>query len=408
MREWDVIVIGAGPAGSVAAMYLGKAGKRVLLVDKSEFPRDKVCGDAQGRRAGAIIKELGLYSEYEKTEGKGIYGLTLSSPNGTHINLYVADRNGPPPGFVRKRMVFDNFLFQSAKKIATEFRVLNVSDLIIEDGFVKGIRGVNKKGEAEEHRANIVMGADGANSIVASKLGIGSNPPEHFIVALRAYYKNVGNLSDLIEIHLVKRIIPGYFWIFPLPNNEANVGIGMITKDMNQKKINLKQALLEEIKQNPIFVDRFKNAELVGDIKGWSLPVASHHKKCHGNGWLLLGDAAALIDPLSGEGVGNAMIAGKIAAQVAVEALEKNDFNEKFLERYDKLVWDVVGPEVETNYRLQKLAKRFPFLIDKLMVRANKDEKFRARIEKLLPYTSTRQKIDTDSFVNELNNYKEN
>src|SRR3972149_2301140 len=194
MNDWDVVVIGAGPAGSVAAMYLAKAGKKVLLIDKAKFPRDKICGDAQGRRVGNIIRELGLYDAYEKIEGRGIYGMTLSSPNGTQIDLRVADRNGPPPGYVHKRMIFDNFLFENAKKVATEFRVLNITDLIIEDNFVKGIIGTNEKGETENHRAKIVLGADGANSTIAAKFGLNKNPLEHFIVALRAYYKNVENL----------------------------------------------------------------------------------------------------------------------------------------------------------------------------------------------------------------------
>ena len=407
MNDWDVVVIGAGPAGSVAAMYLAKAGKKVLLIDKAKFPRDKICGDAQGRRVGNIIRELGLYDAYEKIEGRGIYGMTLSSPNGTQIDLRVADRNGPPPGYVHKRMIFDNFLFENAKKVATEFRVLNITDLIIEDNFVKGIIGTNEKGETENHRAKIVLGADGANSTIAAKFGLNKNPLEHFIVALRAYYKNVENLTDMIEIHLIKNLLPGYFWIFPLPNKEANVGVGMIAEDMSKKKANLKQVLLKELKENPLFADRFKNAELVGEIRAWNLPVASYHRKCHGNGWMLLGDAAALIDPLSGEGIGNAMISGKLSSQVVIEALERNDFSEKFLERYDKILWDVIGPEVKTNYRLQKLAKRFPFLINKLMSKASKDEKFRQKVEELLPYTSTRQKIDTDTFLQELREYKE-
>src|SRR3990172_5525302 len=198
-------------------------------------------------------------------------------------------------------MIFDNFLFENAKKVATEFRVLNITDLIIEDNFVKGIIGTNEKGETENHRAKIVLGADGANSTIAAKFGLNKNPLEHFIVALRAYYKNVENLTDMIEIHLIKNLLPGYFWIFPLPNKEANVGVGMIAEDMSKKKANLKQVLLKELKENPLFSDLFKNAELVGEIRAWNLPVASYHRKCHGNGWMLLGDAAALIDPLSGE-----------------------------------------------------------------------------------------------------------
>src|SRR3989344_6325271 len=205
---------------------------------------------------------------------------------------------------------------------------------------------------------------------MAQKFGINKNPPEHFIVGTRQYYSGVTGMTDRIEIHLVKSLLPGYFWIFPLEDGKANVGLGMIVKDMNDKKVNLKEAQLREIRDNPLFKDRFKHATALEDVKGWNLPLASHHRKCYGNGFLLLGDAASLIDPLSGEGVGTAMISGKHAARVALSALKTNDFSEKFLKRYDEELWAEIGTEIEANYRLQKLGKRFPFLIDKLIGKA--------------------------------------
>jgi len=399
--DFDAIILGGGPAGSIAAMYLHKLGKNVLLVDRAQFPRDKVCGDAQGRKAAAIMKELGIYEEYERLPGQKIYGITLSSPNGTQIDIDIRSRDEPAPGYVHTRMIFDNFLFENAKKLV-DTRVFNVTDIITEDGYVKGIIGTNENGQKEEIRSNIILGADGANSILAIKLNLNKNPPEHHIVALRAYYKNVSNMSDRIELHLIKNLLPGYFWIFPLPNGEANVGLGMVKEDVQKKDIDLRKSIIKEIEQNPLFAGRFKDAELVGPIVGWNLPIASYHRKCYGNGFMLLGDAASLIDPLSGEGIGNAMISGKIAAQVAVEAIEKNDFSEKFFKKYDNLLWDTIGDEIKTSYRIQKLGKMFPNLIDKLLVKASKDEDFRKRVEKLLPYTSGRKEIGSEEFLEEL------
>ncbi len=398
MAEYDVIVVGGGPAGATATMYLAKAGKKVLLVDKAKFPRDKTCGDAQGRKAANIMKELGIYEGYEKLPGQPVYGITLSSPNGTQVHFDVADRSEPSPGYVHKRIVFDSYLFENANKMA-ETKVMNVKDVIVEDGAVKGITGLNDKGQTEELRAKLVLGADGSLSVVARKFGLDDNPPEHNISALRIYYKGVNDLTDRIELHLVKSLIPGYFWIFPLPNGEANVGLGMIMKDMRKKNINLRQAVLDEIKENPLFKDRFKDAQIVDDVKGWTLPIASHQRKIYGDGFLLLGDAAGLIDPLSGEGVGNAMISGKLAAEIAIDALEKEDFSEKFLKRYDKALWNVIGDEIKTSHRLQVLGKRFPHLIDKLIVKAAEDENFRKEVEKMLPYTGGRKKLGTKDFL---------
>ena len=400
--SYDVIVLGGGPAGAVAAMYLHKLGKKVLLLDKAKFPRDKVCGDAQGRKAARIMKELGIYEEYERLPGQKIYGITLSSPNGTQMHLDVAERSEPAPGYVHTRMVFDNFLFQSAQKFGIETREFNATDVIIDKGYVKGIVGINENSEKEEIRANLVLAADGANSVVAIKLGLNRNPDEHHIVALRAYYKNVKGMTDRIEIHLVKTLIPGYFWIFPLPNGEANVGLGMVKKDMQKKKIDLRKAIIKEIEENPLFKERFADATLEGQIVGWNLPVASYHRKCYGNGFMLLGDAASLIDPLSGEGVGFAMISGRTAAMIAAEAIERSDFSEKFLKKYDQDLWNEIGDEIKTSYRVQRLGKRFPHLIDKLLVKATNDESFRKRVEKLLPYTGGRKEIGSSEFLEEL------
>ena len=330
--------------------------------------------------------------------------MTLSSPKGIVIHLDVEDRNNPPQGYVHRRIDFDKYIFESAVKICKNFKIFKVTDLIIENGCVKGIKGTNEQGQPEEIRAKVVLAADGANSTVAAKFGLNKNPLEHSIVAIRAYYKNVDDLTDRIEIHLVERVIPGYFWIFPMPNKGANVGLGMVVEDMNKKKLNLQDAMLKEIAENPLFKDRFKNAtlETPPGIRGWSLPVGSYRRKSYGNGFMLLGDAASLIDPLSGEGVGNAMISGKLSAQITMEALEKNDFSEKFLKKYDTELWAVVGPEMKLNYKLQKIAKRFPGLVDKLLEKAAKDPEFKKKLEKHVPYTANRDALLKEDFLSEL------
>ena len=397
---FDAIIVGAGPSGAIAAMYLAKAGKNVLLIDKANFPRDKICGDAQGRKAAAILKELGIYEDYTKIPGQKIYGIVISSPNGKSIDLDVEDRKNPAPGYCHKRQIFDNYLFESAAKtFKVKFKVFNATDILIEDGKVSGVIGKNESGQDETLRAKIILGCDGANSIVARKFNLNKNPSEHFLVATRGYYKNVRGMSDRIEIHMIKDLIPGYFWVFPLSDNEVNVGLGMIVKDKVEKGVNLVSAQNKVIAENPLFKERFKDSKLQGQIVAWNLPAASWHRKCYGNGFLLLGDAASLIDPLSGEGVGNAMISGRVAAAVAVEALQKNDFSENFLKKYDIELWKIIGEEVKASYRLQKIGKMFPHLINVLVEKASTDPKFRAELEKRLPYSGGKIEMGTPDFL---------
>jgi len=401
---YDVIVVGGGPAGSTAAMYLKKAGKKVLLIDKARFPRDKVCGDAQGRKAAAIMKELGIYEGYKKLPGVAIYGLRLSSPNGKQVDLEMIDRVNGTPGYIVRRMDFDNYLYQSATRTfkVEHMEQVSVEDIILDGEKIKELKCKNLKDNKEfTLKAKIYIGADGAHSVFAKKFGI-QNPPDHLIVALRAYYKNVKGLDDKIEIHLIKDLIPGYFWIFPLPNGEANVGLGMITKDMAKKRINLVDALKEAINTNPLFVDRFKDAVLIDEIKAWNLPIASYRRKCYGTGVMLVGDAAGLIDPLSGEGIGTAVISGKIAAQVAVEAMEKSDYSEGFLEKYSKLLWEAIGPEIKADYRVMQLGSKFPFLLDRVIGKIDKNPEFKKVMEAHLPYVEGKEKIGTWGFIKDL------
>src|SRR3989344_6758830 len=399
-NEYDVIIAGAGPAGTVCAMYLKKAGKKVLVIDKAKFPRDKVCGDAQGRKLAKDLKELGIYEDYKKLPGVAIYGLILSSPNGTQIEMDLIDKAKGTPGYVVRRMDIDNFLFEQTKKFGIEIRErVAVEDVVFEGNRIKELRCKDLETNEEfALTAKIYIGADGANSIFAKKLNL-KNPPEHFIVALRGYYKNVEGLTDKIEIHLVKDLLPGYFWIFPLPNGTANVGLGMIIKDMTERKMKLTDAMKEAIEVNPLFKERFKNAELEGEILAWNLPLASYHRKCHGGNYMLIGDAAGLIDPLSGEGVGTASISARNASNVMVEALDEDKINDKFLETYEKRLWEEIGPEIKASYRIQRLGKKFPFLLDKVLEKADKNPEFRKKLEAMLPYTEGKQKIGTTQFI---------
>ncbi len=367
---YDLIIVGGGPSGAGAALYAKRHGLRSLLLDQATFPRDKVCGDALSGKSVAILRELDLLDGVRQLPGAAISRIIFTSPRHTElvIDLRQSGLDQVPEGFVIRRRNLDRFLFEEAKQAADDCREgFTVTDLVTEAGFVCGVRG-RQGDEAEvEHRGRIVLGADGYNSLVARKTGLYQHDPRHWVVALRQYYRNVGGLTDQIELHYVDEVIPGYFWIFPLENGCANVGIGMLHKYVKQRRIDLRQALRAAI-DSPAFRGRFAAAEPLEEPAGWNLPVGSKHRRMVGNGFMLLGDAAGLIDPFTGEGIGNALYSARFAVETAREALEAGDVSEAFLARYDRRLWGAIGGELKVSTQLQKIGRHrllLNFVIDR-------------------------------------------
>ncbi len=382
---FDVIVVGGGPGGATTAAFLGQAGLNVLLLEKAQFPRDKTCGDAISGKSMGILRKLGLVDHVKDAPNARIEGVIFSSPNGKMVTIPFPPRSDhSAPGFCCRRMVFDNILFQNAKKYANVLEKHAVNDVIVENGFVVGVRATDLATNSQkEFRAKVVVGSDGSQSIVAKRMGRLDTPDDHNCTALRIYYKNVKDLTPNIELHFVDTVMPGYFWIFPLENGLCNVGIGMVTSDMKKSKVNLKQVTLDAIAKHPMFKARFEGAEAVGPVLGWTLPFGSHHRKSYGNGFLLVGDAASLIDPFTGEGIGNAMTSGFIASQVIGSALAKNDVSENALQPYDEQLWAEIGPELKTSYDLQRIG-RHTFLLNLVVGKAASSQKVRDTISGML------------------------
>ncbi len=379
MTDFDAIVVGGGPAGSGAVMYLKRKNLKVLLLDKTSFPRDKTCGDGISGKSMALVRELGLMPDIEKREHKKITGVLLSSPNGTLLEVPIPkSKQSTNYGYVCRREEFDDALFQNAKKLADKtIENFTVTDLLKDGEQVIGVKGI-KDGKEQEFTAKVVLAADGANSLISKKIGLGDVEPKHHIVALRAYFEGVKGMEELIELHFMDELIPGYFWIFPidLEKGYANIGLGMVMHDMRKNKLNLEQALDDVIKNSKLLKDRFVGSKRVSQIKGWNLPLGSHRKKLYSNGVVLLGDAASLIDPFTGEGIGNALLSAKYAAQVIEEANQKNDFSEKMLKKYDDLLWDEIESELKASYFMQKMLKK-KFLVNRIMEKASKDPELR-------------------------------
>ena len=387
--EYDVIVSGAGPSGSTTAAFLGKAGIKTLLLEKNKFPRDKACGDAIANEV-EVINNLGIKNGIENLPNFKTYGVTFSSPNGKSISIPFNNF-----GYICKRIDLDNLIFETAKN--TEIDIVEnftTKEAIIEDGFIKGVKGINEQDEEVEYRAKIVIGADGAHSPIAKSAELLNLDPKHTITAVRSYYTGIKDLSSHIELHFIDDVVPGYFWVFPLGDGRANVGLGMTIKDFRKKNWNMKDKMFEILDNNSLFKERFKDAKLEeGSLKGWTLPAASIRRKSYGNGLMLVGDAAGLIDPLLGDGITAAMRSGELAAKQAKKALEENDFSEKQFKNYEDNVWNEMGKKFATSYKIQRLGS-FKFLINLLINKASKSNE----IKNILKDTMDNEK--TDTFIN--------
>ncbi len=369
--QFDLIIVGGGPAGSTAALFAARQGLHVCLLDKARFPRDKICGDAISGKSMTVLKELGLLEEVQKLPHALVDSITFG--NALHdvvtIPLLGDQQNGLPPGLVVRRVVFDEFLLNRAKQAATVLEHHEVQHLLFEDTKVIGVKGRNRQDNTTfELRAPLIFGADGYHSIVARQTGLFDRDPQHWVVALRQYFTNVKGLSKEIELHYLDEVIPGYLWLFPADEGTANVGIGMLYSAMKAKKVNLKQAMAQAI-QSDFLKDRFAQARPLEAPKGWHLPVGSKHRKNYGHGFLLLGDAAGLIDPFTGEGIGNALYSAKIAASVAVQAKQASDFSASFLQRYDHELWQALGDELAVSSKLQRIG-RIRFLLNFVIKKA--------------------------------------
>lgn len=399
-EPYDLIIIGAGPAGTSAALYAAPLGLKVLLLDKKSFPRDKICGDALSGKAMEVLRDLGLADEAQKLPGAHIHSVVFGSPKGvvTDIAMKSARADGIPTGLVVPRKIFDAFLFEKASQTSAQIITgFEVKDILEEGGQVCGVSGINRNsGREEEYRGKIVLGADGYHALIARKKRLHERNPDHWIAAVRAYYKNVSGLDHQIELHFVDEIIPGYFWLFPAGENLANVGLGIVQSALQKRPFNLKKAM-DTIIKSEAFASRFEQAAAVSKTEGWNLPAASMHRKNYGNGFMLLGDAAGLIDPFTGEGIGNAMVSGKHAAETASKAVQAGRYDAEMLSEYDRALWNHIGAEARTSALLQKIGRN-KTLLNMVIHKAAGSAHVRETLSGMMANTIPRKKLTNPLF----------
>jgi len=373
MKKYDVIIVGAGPAGATAAFHLARAGVKTALVDKQTFPRDKVCGDGVVARILTRLEKMGLSNWIETYGFNAPQELLFSAPNGEALRFQPDYRSNFCYGRVIPRLELDAAIVGQAVKAGAEL-LEGVKLSEFSRPAVDTVRLVsNGRTPPLSLESKLLISADGVHAGFTKKLGLVKSEPD--LVAVRGYFDNVSGGDELLEFHYDASLTPGYAWIFPLTGGRANVGLGTSVTRSRQRGINLRQKLNEFIQTNRYAAERLGGARLEGSVRGY--PLRSNMKSVTpvADNVLVAGEAAGLVNPLNGEGIGTAILSGELAAQRAIEALQAGDYSKDALAPYMADLGQHIGRHHAIFRFLQKLIG-WPSVTNRLVQRARHDRTF--------------------------------
>ncbi|HYS41706.1 MAG TPA: geranylgeranyl reductase family protein [Pseudonocardiaceae bacterium] len=333
-EDAEVIVVGAGPAGSTAATYLARSGLDVLLLEKSTFPREKVCGDGLTPRGVKQLIDLGIDTREEAgwLHNRGLRVVTAHH----NMELDWPDLSGYPPyGLVRPRSDFDELLAHNAQRSGARLlERTTVTGAITDDrtGRVVGVKAHAGPDKAPvTYRAPLVLACDGVSARLALSVGIDKRDDRPMGVAVRRYYTSPRTKDDYLESHLElwdrsdpahPILLPGYGWIFGMGDGTVNVGLGILSTSGAFKSTDYRALMRSWVAGLPADWE-FTEDTATGKIGGAALPMGFNRTPHYRDGLLLVGDAGGMVNPFNGEGIGFAMETAKIAAECVVQALAR-------------------------------------------------------------------------------------
>lgn len=334
----DVVVVGGGPAGAATAGRLARSGLDVLIVEAKRFPRDKVCGDFVGPVALRELAELGVAGVPDYRSTNVIRKAALFIDGEELITRLIPQVPGlPASGRVIPREILDNWIFRNA--LAAGARVMEEARftgfVVHEDHVVIRIKSASGTSAL---RARLLVGADGSTSSVAPALRGRPMRKDNRIIALRAYYTNVGGAEDQADLYFSPDSFPGYYWLFPAGRGLANLGVGMVRETLPPTEEHLRTLLDRVISQDVALATRLAGAEQAGRVVGFPLTTYDHSLPVTADRVMLVGDAAGLINPLNGEGIQYALLSARWAADAVRECAERGDWSNASLAPYGRAV----------------------------------------------------------------------
>jgi len=342
--EADVIVVGAGPAGSSVAHYLAREGFSVIALEKARFPREKVCGDGLTPRA---VRELQLMGVPTPESEGWVRNKGLRIIGGGHRLEFPWNESASFPGYglTLPRATFDHVLATHARASGADVREGVAVEAAVHDERTGRIVGVTaratdgkgrKVGDVVEYRAPLVIAADGVSSRVATSEGIHRKKGRPMGVAVRTYYTVDRPKDDWMEGHLElwsgeagkSKLLPGYGWIFTVGDGTVNVGLGTLSARGKPPKLD-HRAMLAEFVKNTAGEWGFTEDRHVGETLGAAIPMAFSRQPHYRDGLMLVGDSGGMVNPFNGEGIAYAMQAARRATEAAVLAREATTDRER-------------------------------------------------------------------------------
>ncbi len=320
----DVLVVGAGPAGSSAAHHLAAAGLEVLLVDRAAFPREKVCGDGLTPRAAAALVRMGVDVtdpgfvpvRRVRTYGSGLAAVEFDWPGGPF----------PPIGLMRPRIDLDQLLVERATAAGARFMPTTRAERPLVDGAaVSGATIRREDGAVRQVSARFVLAADGASSRFAAHAGVRRIPGAPVAVAARGYVRSSRSQEPVFEAFLTlrdgRRYLPGYGWVFPAGDRTWNVGAFLSPPPGHAERIPTAAEALRRFLRTIPAEWGLGEEGLTGPIRSAPIPMGMNRRPLAVPGMLVVGDAAGMVNPFTGEGIGYALESGEWAAQLVSEAV---------------------------------------------------------------------------------------
>ncbi|MGY4645477.1 menaquinone-9 beta-reductase [Cellulomonas sp. URHB0016] len=356
----DVIVVGAGPAGSAAAFHCASAGLDVLLLEKASFPRDKICGDGLTPRAVAELVRMGVpireQDGWIRNTGLRVLG------GGHRLELPWPELSSYPSyGLAKSRMSFDHTLASHARSAGAKLlERTNVTGPLRDErsGRVVGVsaRPVDddgrRAGDEVVYRAPVVIAADGVSARFATGMGLEKRMDRPMGVAVRTYFRTPRHEDPWMESHLElwdgepgrSNLMPGYGWIFSLGDGTANVGLGSVSSTAAATKVDYK-ALFAAWMRNAPAEWEFTEDNQLAPVRGAALPMGFNRGPLYGNGLMLAGDSAGMISPFNGEGIAYGLQAGRIAADAISQGLARGTAagRERAFATYQRRMKDDLG-----------------------------------------------------------------